>query len=396
MHRQQLPQDTVPTTGSSSSHVLTSLMLRYMEEHDLGAGALAVSKNGQIVYDQRFGWQDDVRTVPVRSDAIGRVASLSKPVTAAAVHVLVEQGLLGLDQPVFDLGRGMGVLKLVSWGEPDPRIKRVTVAHLLAHRGGWDSRTAGDMSFASRAVAEELGVPCPPSRRDMARWAMGQPLQFTPGASFAYSNLGYMLLGLCVEEASGLSFESALQKLVFEPLGVPANRIIIGQTDPLEHQPTEWSYDSNGHTCRNIMYPTHSDQLIVPSAFGGWDFAGHAAQGGVVTDAAALLALAAGRSVGKGPGIGAPRPPAGDWKAQHLGSHPGSNSAIWQRGDGVDLVVLFNRMPRGRGGHHGYEILQMVDEMLDRGELRLGVGEVPVTEPLKHTNPGQFWCGSTK
>eukprot|EP00658_Telonema_sp_P-2_P035547 TRINITY_DN25827_c0_g1_i2.p1 TRINITY_DN25827_c0_g1~~TRINITY_DN25827_c0_g1_i2.p1 ORF type:complete len:395 (-),score=61.33 TRINITY_DN25827_c0_g1_i2:299-1483(-) len=357
----------IPTAGFSIPELssLDTLMSSFMERHDLSAGTLAISRNGVIVYDRKFGWQDAGRSIPIRPDAIGRVASLSKPVTAAAVHRLVEDGVLRLDQPVFDLGHGDGVLKIAPLGTPDGRLKDVTVEHLLHHRGGWKTR-GGDLSFMSRQAAEELGVPSPPSRGDMARWVMGQALQYTPGTDWAYSNVGYMLLGLVIEQTSGMDFEAAVQSLVFEAAGVSPDRVRVGANSPDGSLPTEWFYDSNGSTSRNIQYPHHSRDPTAPSAFGGWDFKGHCAQGGIVTDAAAMLALAAHRNVGLEEGIGARRRDAGGWKASHRGSHPGSNSMVIQRGDGFDVCVVFNRMPQAWSDeHHGSEVAAMVDHLLD-------------------------------
>src|SRR3546814_1314677 len=91
--------------------------------------SLAVLDGDRVVVSRQYGLADVDRGVPVSAGTLFRVASLSKPITAAAVMTLVGQGAITLDGRIADILRIEG---------GDPRLRRITVQHLLQHRGGWD------------------------------------------------------------------------------------------------------------------------------------------------------------------------------------------------------------------------------------------------------------------
>ena len=203
------------------------LLQEFMDKHDISAGQLAILRNGAVVLDRAYGWQNKTRDVPphqlkpLRPGALMRVASVSKPFTAAAIRALIAQGKLALDTRVFSLRKGDGgILDLTPFGTPDPRLGDITVAHLLLHRAGWDRKIAGDLSYRERRVAREMGIASPPGAVDQVRWIMGQPLQHDPGTRRAYSNIGYMVLGLVIEEVSGEAYLAFLRKHVARPAGI--------------------------------------------------------------------------------------------------------------------------------------------------------------------------------
>lgn len=335
---------TTSDTDERAEQLLDELLQTHMQGKDIGAGAIAISRNGQLVYNKAFGWQDSGRQKPVGHDVIARIASVSKPLTAAAIRELIAQGHFSLDSPVFDCqGSGVGLLHYKPIRQPDPRLADITVAHLLRHQAGWSR----DYTFAERQCAEDLGVQHPAPRPEVARWIMGLPLQYAPGTSVRYSNVGYLMLGLIIERFSGTTFSKAVNQLVLEPVGVSSDRMIVGNNMPKDHDLREWNYKG----WRGGM----------------WDMDGHCAQGGIVTDPAALLAFTKEFYCGFGTHIGERRPVNGHWKAEHRGGHPGANAGLFQRGDGVDIAVVFNQHGAGAS-----EITSAVDRMLDRGELPWG------------------------
>ena len=117
------------------------LIPEFMNKHDLPGGAIAVVRDGRLVFARGYGLADIQNQELVRPDSLFRIASLSKPVTAVAVLKLVEDGKLDLDAKVFEV--------LSDFGEPDgasrdPRIDDITVRHLLHHAGGWDKNESYD------------------------------------------------------------------------------------------------------------------------------------------------------------------------------------------------------------------------------------------------------------
>src|SRR5262245_36123915 len=96
-------------------------------------GALAVAKDGRLVYAKGFGLGDVVNKAPVEPTSLFRIASLTKPITAVAVLRLAQEGKLDLDAKAFALLD----LKAPDGATVDPRLAEITVRQLLQHTGGW-------------------------------------------------------------------------------------------------------------------------------------------------------------------------------------------------------------------------------------------------------------------
>lgn len=125
------------------------IVARIMRVHRIPGAAVAVARDGRLVYARGFGMADRLREVPVQPDSLFRIASLSKPITAVAVLKLVEDGRLKLDARVFQ--------DLLSGIEPhppkDPRMNEITVRDLLRHSGGFDRDRSGDIQWETFPVA---------------------------------------------------------------------------------------------------------------------------------------------------------------------------------------------------------------------------------------------------
>ena len=209
-------------------------MRQFMTEQNIGAGVLGVMWKGEIIYNKPFGWMDKSHTIGIRHDVMMRVASLTKPITAAAIRKLEACGVLTLDQRVFDVGQpGGGILQLEPWPSVgDPRIADITVGHLLRHRGGFPTNEdiARDPSFQSIEIANRMKVKSPPGREMMMRYALGQKLDCIPGERDAYSNIGYLALGLVIERASRMEYLKYIQDHVFATLRISPDDVIQGRT----------------------------------------------------------------------------------------------------------------------------------------------------------------------
>lgn len=328
----------VPALGG-----LDALMLDFVCSRDIGAATIAVARDGVVVYERGFGWSDEARTVPLAHDAMMRVASVSKPITAAAVRELIAEGAFTLDTRAFDLGQpGGGLLDLEPFPSlGDPRLADVTVQHLLRHRGGWDRDIAGDLTYMEVAIASAMGIASPPGRENTVRYILGKPLQHAPGSTESYSNIGMLVLGLIVEQHRGKPLEEVLDPIMARA-GVADEDHIIGRTFRQDQDSREPHYDAAGLGV-NVFDPGGA---LVRRAYGTWDHEARAGQGAHVATAAALARFASHYYV-NGANIGMPRPAndGGTWRWNHTGSLPGTNSLIRQRGDGITYAVIFNRRP---------------------------------------------------
>lgn len=245
-----------------------------LTKHSIPGAALAITRNGQLIYARGFGFADAQRTVPVQPDSIFRTASLSKLVTGVAVMKLSEQGRLDLDARAFAL---IPDLQPPPGSTRDPRLAGITVRHLLYHAGGWDrdKRPGGfDPMFIPQRVATALDIPLPPSTEDIIRYMMSQPLDFTPGERYAYSNFGYAILGRIIERVTGESYEDYVRVNILAPAGI--SRMRIGQSLRGGESPGEVNYVGGGGAAS--IFPGVSGP--VEWAYGGWYLEAMDAHGG--------------------------------------------------------------------------------------------------------------------
>lgn len=335
---------TVPDIASSGVPVpelraLDDAMKVFMGPRDIPAGVLCVSKNGKLVFERAYGWQDMAKTVPLKPSAMFRIASLCKPITEAAIRKLVTAKQLKLEQFVFDLGQpGGGLLKYTPVGTPDTRLKQVTVAHLMDHKGGWDRDLSGDPMLRAVEIAQALGTPSPASSRDIVRYMMGRPLDHAPGTTYAYSNFGYLLLGLILEQLTGMDYVQYIHENVFGPAGVEDSEVELGRSLPQFRNDREPWY-SDPAIVRNVFAPA----LNVPFPDGGFNLEPMEAHGGLISTARAYS-----RFLGKYWIDGQPRVGNGQtWT--FFGSLPGTWTLGHQRVDGVDIVAFFNQRADASG-----------------------------------------------
>lgn len=322
-------------------------MLNHMNQYGVEAGILGVMKDSEVVYLRGFGYLSPgiaglgIPGTPLSEMAMMRLASCEKPLTAAAIHKLAAAGALDLEDNVFDLGQwNGGLLNIAPAGTlATEYLKIVTVQDLLDHEGGWDRDLIGyDPMFDAVNIAAFFGVPSPPTRQQIASFMLTQPLQHIPGTTFAYSNFGYMLLGLIVEQQSGMSHQAYIQQAVFEDEDwVPSTELVRGRSYKLFQSPREPWYRSP-YMAVNVFDPNGS---LVSSPYGGWHQESMVGHGNMVASAAPLLHFL-DRYVTIGGSIGLPKG-AGLWSASHNGVLDGTNTVMQQRdSDGVHVVVLFN------------------------------------------------------
>jgi CubicO group peptidase (beta-lactamase class C family) len=175
--------------------------------------SVAVIEHGQVAWARAYGVADEGSRHPVTPTTLFQAASISKPVSALGVLLLVQRGQLGLDENVNDALR--------SWQVPDTQLTRarpVTVRMLLNHTAGLEH--ADGAAYVPFVPGD--GLPTllqiltgrPPARGGPVRVAA------TPGEAFHYSAAGYEVLQQLVTDVSGDSFEHYMQSQVLRPLGM--------------------------------------------------------------------------------------------------------------------------------------------------------------------------------
>lgn len=201
----------VPVAGVGQQDVAADLRVNidaarsYLENaaRETGfTGVVLIGHGDEVVLEEAYGFADAELRVPMRTDHRFRLGSLTKPVTASAVLVAVDRGLLEMDTPACDLLPSCPA----GW-------KDVTVRHLLTHSSGIEDHFGDLDAVPVEATVGEL-------RRVLDALPPDEPLGATPGAEYAYSNFNYVLLGALLEEVVGAPWESVLREFVFEPLGL--------------------------------------------------------------------------------------------------------------------------------------------------------------------------------
>jgi CubicO group peptidase (beta-lactamase class C family) len=181
---------TITGTRVEEFDSLDAAMQRLLQRYAVRAGSLAVARQRKLLFARGYTWAEPDYPV-TQADSPFRLASVSKAFTAAVIYQLLQAKKLELSLPVFPW---LGLDRAALPGQTvDPRLATITVQQLINHRGGWDSRAANfDPVFSMRRIARRLGLRAGPSSRDIARFMVGEPLQFTPGTQERYSNFGYV------------------------------------------------------------------------------------------------------------------------------------------------------------------------------------------------------------
>ncbi|MEZ5965505.1 MAG: serine hydrolase domain-containing protein [Planctomycetota bacterium] len=208
-----------------------------MDKVDATAAVLAVSRDGKLLVTRGYGFRDRGKIAPTPTDALFRVASITKPFTAAAVRELVRQKKLALDVHALETIDPA----IVPHKLGDERARQITIAQLLTHRAGWDRAATFDPVFKPRDVGRALQIDRDVTPRDLLTWMLGKELQFTPGEREAYSNLGYCMLGRVLEARTGRrTYFEALQDLVLRPAGLDDVR--LAATDRRDRREVWYSF----------------------------------------------------------------------------------------------------------------------------------------------------------
>ena len=213
--------------------------------------SLAVTKNGRLVFAKAYGLADVAAGSPATTSSLFRIASVSKPLTSTAIMRLVEQRRLNLDARVF----GRGALLGTTYGSQpySARVQRITVRHLLHHTAGGWGNSANDPMFLDPSLTQEQIIDTTLDNR---------PLDNEPGTAYAYSNLGYCLLGRIIEAVTGQSYTSWVQQAVLTPAGISAMQI-AGNT-LAQRKPNEVVYYGNAYGMNVTRMDAHGGWIASP------------------------------------------------------------------------------------------------------------------------------------
>lgn len=206
----------LPLLSCTSNLVLkddyTSVDAVIQDSIELGVPGIAVCYGNRLSYEcAEGGFTDLTAGVAALSTSSFRTASITKTFTAAVVYKLSEQGFLDINDKFTDYVRSELVDQI-------PHIRQVKIIDLLEHRSGiFNFTNSSDFEKMLFEPGRSTDLSLPP--HDFLAYAIDERNKpsFLPGEGREYSNTGYILLGLLIEEVTGLSYEMALDDYIFEP-----------------------------------------------------------------------------------------------------------------------------------------------------------------------------------
>ena len=231
-----LPAQHVLTTGTPSDvqmdpaglQAATKIIEDAVARDDARGAVLLVARRGKIILHEAFGWRDVEKKKPMEPNSMFRMASNSKSITAAAVMLLVDDGKVGLDDPIHKF--------FPTFNHGDSTS--ITVRHLLTHTSGL---RIGPIFLSPMIPKSEEQPDAPSLLLEVARFgAIGA--EEKPGAAYSYNNAGYNTLAGLVEKLSG-SYKDFLHSRLYEPLGM---------TDSFNHE-----LDAD-HSRMSVVFRSHS------------------------------------------------------------------------------------------------------------------------------------------
>ena len=241
-------------------------MQPFVDRHALAGAVVLVADKNKVLSLEAVGSADVAAGKPMGQDALFWIASQSKPMTATAFMMLVDEGKIRLDDPVEKyLPEFKGQWLAVEQDKDHVLLKRpkhpITVREILSHTSG--------LPFTSAMEAPTLDLL---SLRDGVRSYAMTPLQFEPGSKYAYSNAGINTAGRIIEVVSGVPYEEFMQKRLFDPLGMKDTTFWPdeGQLARLakSYKPNAAKTDLEEITVTQLRYPLN-DRTRRPMPAGG-------------------------------------------------------------------------------------------------------------------------------
>lgn len=229
------PQPKPDAVGMSPERLtrIHEMVMTKVKEGAITGAVTAVSRKGRVVHFEAHGVMDLESKKPMTKDALFHLASTSKPVTAVAILILMEEGKLLLTDPVSkfipEFKEMKVALEVTGGGTTKVAAERqITILDLLTHTSGLGAGGAANAEFQAvmktRQPADTLATFIPK--------LAGVPLDYQPGTRWRYSGLaGFDTLGRIVEVASGMKFDEFLRTRLFEPLGMTSTWFNVPESE---------------------------------------------------------------------------------------------------------------------------------------------------------------------
>ncbi len=195
------PPSSMPAAGADRFEKARMLIQEKMKKEGLPSISIAVAKGGRIIWEESWGFANIAKQIPATPRTMYSLASATKPVTATALMILAERGLVDLDAPA---NRYLGDARLTGC-QPEA----ATVRRLLQHTAG--------LPMHWNLIGADEAYKRPDMDETIRRYGI---LVAPPGEGFCYSNLGYGILEHIISRVSRRSYEDFVKEEIFAPLGM--------------------------------------------------------------------------------------------------------------------------------------------------------------------------------
>ncbi len=294
--------------------LLREKMRQFVAAEKVPSLALAVADRGEIIWEEAFGWADLAARRPATIDTPYSLASISKPITGTALMILVERGLVDLDQPINHY-LGDAPLRVRLGDASQATVRRVA------------NHTAGMPLHYQFFYADETMAP-PSFAETMRRY--GNALT-PPGERWHYSNLGFGALDHVIRQVSGRGYAEFIREEVARPLGL--ERLAVGT-------PADWQgsqalrYGAGATLLADYQFDHPGASAVYASAhdlcrFGLFHAKCHRAEARPILSDEAIDAMQVVHQSNHGVAWNVSRHPSGAHIVSHDGGMPGVSTTLW-------------------------------------------------------------------
>lgn len=207
-------------------------MQKYIDQQLVAGTVTIVARHGKVVHFEAQGYSDAENKVPMRKDALFRIASMTKPITSVALMMLWEEGKFQLSDPVEKFLPEFKNQKVSSTGDASNRTGQLipvkhpaTIREMLTHTAGLANSYIGNVAF----VDEFTEIKADDTTESLVKRIAALPLNYQPGEAWQYS-AATDVIGRLVEVISGMTLDKFMQERIFNPLDMRDTHFFLDDT----------------------------------------------------------------------------------------------------------------------------------------------------------------------